>query len=167
MSTERWEQVEALFAAALEQPASLRQPFIAARCGADAGLREEVASLVNAAEQSQDFLATPALDVFARQISREGWSVSRGDRIGAYVVTERIGAGGMGEVWRARDERLGRDVAIKLLLPHASNVAARLQAFEREARAVGALNHPNVLTVHEAGEHRGAPYLVTECLEGE
>ncbi|MEN3336762.1 MAG: eukaryotic-like serine/threonine-protein kinase [Acidobacteriota bacterium] len=167
MSIERWEQIESLFAAALEQPAGGREPFIAAHCGADISLRDEVASLVRAAEQSPEFLAAPALDVFARQISEHGWGVSRGDRIGAFDVTERLGAGGMGEVWRARDERLGRDVAIKLLLPHGSNVAARLQAFEREARAVGALNHPNVLTVHDAGEHRSAPYLVTECLEGE
>ena len=167
MSTERWERIEKVFAAALEQPAGGREPFIAASCGADASLRDEVVSLVRAAEQSSGFLAAPALDMFARQISQHGWSVSRGDRIGAYDITERIGAGGMGEVWRARDERLGRDVAIKLLLPHAANVAARMQAFEREARAVGALNHPNVLTVHEAGEQRGMPYLVTECLEGE
>jgi dienelactone hydrolase len=167
MASERWARIETVFAAALEQPVGGREPFIAACCGADVGLRDEVTSLVRAAEQSLEFLAAPALDVFARQISRDGWGVSRGDRIGAYGITERIGAGGMGEVWRARDERLGRDVAIKLLLPHASNVPARLQAFEHEARAVGALNHPNVLTVHEAGEHRGMPYLVTECLEGE
>ncbi len=73
----------------------------------------------------------------------------------------------MGEVWRARDERLGRDVAIKLLLPHPSNGAERVRAFLREARAAGTLNHTNVLTVYDVGEHGGAPYLVTECLEGQ
>ena len=73
----------------------------------------------------------------------------------------------MGEVWRARDERLGRDVAIKLLLPHPSNAAERVRAFQHEARAAGALNHTNVLTVYDVGEHGGAPYLVTECLDGE
>ena len=73
----------------------------------------------------------------------------------------------MGEVWRARDERLGRDVAIKLLLPHPSNAAERVRAFQHEARAAGTLNHTNVLTVYDVGDHGGAPYLVTECLEGE
>jgi serine/threonine protein kinase len=72
----------------------------------------------------------------------------------------------MGEGWRARDERLARDVAIKFLLPPASHVE-RLRAFEREARAAGTLNHPNVLTVYDVGEYHGAPFLVTECLEGE
>jgi eukaryotic-like serine/threonine-protein kinase len=73
----------------------------------------------------------------------------------------------MGEVWRARDERLGRDVAIKLLLPHPSNAAERVRALQQEARAAGTLNHTNVLTVYDVGDHGGAPYLVTECLEGE
>ena len=118
-------------------------------------------------EQSGDFLAAPALDVFARQISREGWSVQPGDRIASYTVERRLGAGGMGEVWRARDERLGRDVAIKLLLPHPSNADERVRAFQFEARAAGTLNHTNVLTVYDVGDHGGAPYLVTECLDGE
>src|SRR6185503_16687459 len=73
-----------------------------------------------------------------------------------------------GEVWRAHDHRLTRDVAIKLLLPHPSASAAeRVLALQHEARAAGALNHTNVLTVYDVGDHDGAPYLVTECLEGE
>jgi eukaryotic-like serine/threonine-protein kinase len=167
MPTDRWRQAETVFAEALEQPPDVRGPFVAGRCGADAGLRDEVTSLLRAAEQSRDFLGAPALDVFARQVSREGWSVRTGDRIAAYTVTERLGAGGMGEVWRARDDRLGRDVAIKLLLPHPTDTAGRVRAFEREARAAGALNHSNVLTLYDVGDHGGAPYLVTECLEGE
>ena len=151
----------------LAQPAGMRADFLARMCGPDAGLRDEIASLLAAAEQSVDFLSAPALDVFARQISREGWSVQPGDRIAAYTVERRLGAGGTGEVWRARDERLGRDVAIKLLLPHPSNAAERGRAFQDEARAAGTLNHINVLTVYDVGDHAGAPYLVTECLEGE
>jgi dienelactone hydrolase len=163
--TERWQQIEALFSEALQQPAGMRTPFVEDRCD-DAGMRDDVMSLLRAADQAGSFLSDPALDVFSRQISREGWSVRAGDRVAAYTILERLGAGGMGEVWRARDERLGRDVAIKLLLPHASEVAARVAAFAGEARAAGALNHPNVLTVFDVGEHRGAPYLVTEFLEG-
>jgi dienelactone hydrolase len=167
MPTDRWHRLEQLFTDAVEQPAGLRAGFLARSCGPDAVLRDEIASLLTAVEQSGDFLAAPALDVFARQISREGWSVQPGDRIASYTVERRLGAGGMGEVWRARDERLGRDVAIKLLLPHPSNSTERVGALQAEARAAGTLNHTNVLTVYDVGDHGGAPYLVTECLDGE
>ena len=167
MPTDRWQRLDGLFTEAVAQPAGLRADFLARTCGPDAGLRDDIASLLTAVDQSGDFLSAPALDVFARQISREGWSVQPGDRIGSYTVERRLGAGGMGEVWRARDERLGRDVAIKLLLPHPSNADERVRALQHEARAAGTLNHTNVLTVYDVGEHNGAPYLVTECLEGE
>ncbi len=166
MSTERWRRLEELFTQAAEQPAGMRPDFLERECGSDAGLREEVRSLLTAAEQSGDFLSSPALDVFARQIVREGWRVQPGDRIGSYTVERRLGAGAMGEVWRARDERLARDVAIKLLLPHPEG-GDRARAFEREARAAGTLNHPNVLTVYDVGDYGGAAFLVTECLDGE
>ncbi len=167
MPTERWHQVEQLFADAMAQPAEARADFLAQRCGPDQKMRDEVSSLLAAVEQGGAFLSAPALDAFSRQISREGWRVQPGDRLGCYTIERRLGAGGMGEVWRARDERLGRDVAIKLLLPHVSDVDQRVQAFRREAYAAGSLNHTNVLTVHDIGDHGGAPYLVTECLEGE
>jgi eukaryotic-like serine/threonine-protein kinase len=167
MPTDRWHRIELLFTQALEQPAGTRADFLAHVCGADTGMRDEVTSLLAAREQSGDFLTAPALDVLAQQISRQGWSVQPGDRIACYTVERRLGAGGMGEVWRARDARLGRDVAIKLLLPNPASAAERVQALQREARAAGTLNHTNVLTVYDVGDHCGAPYLVTECLEGE
>src|SRR4051794_36266418 len=166
MSTDRWNRLAELFTDAVDRPAGAPAVFLSDACGADTAVRDEITALRLAAEQSGDFLAAPALDVFARQIVREGWSVQPGDRIGSYTVDERLGAGAMGEVWRARDERLARDVAIKLLLPHPSN-AERVRSFEQEARAAGALNHPNVLTVYDVGVYRDAPFLVTECLEGE
>src|SRR5262249_42593012 len=93
-------------------------------------------------------------------------SVSRGKRIGPYEVLGLIGAGGMGEVYHARDTRLGRDVAIKLLPAAVRNDADRLRRFEQEARAAGALNHPNILVVFDVGTDGEAPFIVSEFLEG-
>ena len=93
-------------------------------------------------------------------------ALSPGTRLGAYEVLGLVGAGGMGEVYRARDARLGRDVAIKSLPAALAADAERLRRFEAEARAAGALNHPNVLTLYDLGTENGAPYLVTELLEG-
>jgi len=90
-----------------------------------------------------------------------------GARVGSFEIVAPLGAGGMGEVYRARDPRLGRDVAVKLLPPGVATNADRLQRFEQEARAAGMLNHPNLLTVYELGVHDEAPYIATELLEGE
>jgi eukaryotic-like serine/threonine-protein kinase len=90
-----------------------------------------------------------------------------GSRIGSYEILSLIGAGGMGEVYRARDGRLARNVAIKILSPAVSRNADRMARFELEARATGALNHPNLLSVYDTGTHEGAPYLVVELLEGQ
>ncbi len=89
-----------------------------------------------------------------------------GEAVSRYRIVAKIGAGGMGEVYRAHDPRLGRDVAIKVLPQAATNDANRIGRFEREARATGALNHPNVLAIHDVGQHQGIPYIVTELLEG-
>jgi Tol biopolymer transport system component len=92
--------------------------------------------------------------------------ISSGTRVGPYEIVSPLGAGGMGEVYRARDSRLGREVAIKILPSSFSQDADRLRRFEQEARAASALNHPNILAVYDVGTHDGAPYLVTELLEG-
>src|ERR1700677_4390968 len=94
-------------------------------------------------------------------------ALTAGTKIGPYEILNPLGAGGMGEVYRARDTRLGRDVAIKVLLSERARDAERLRRFETEARAVAALNHPNILSIHDIGTHDGAPYLVSECLEGQ
>src|SRR5271163_11375 len=93
-------------------------------------------------------------------------ALAPGTKIGPYEILSPLGAGGMGEVYRARDSRLGRDVAIKVLPAALARDAERLRRFETEARAVAALNHPNILSIHDIGTHEGAPYLVSECLEG-
>src|SRR5262245_48380497 len=94
-------------------------------------------------------------------------SLSANSTVAHYTIISKLGAGGMGEVYRARDTRLDREVAIKLLPASASSDANRLQRFEQEARATSALNHPNILTVYDIGSHEGSPYLVAELLEGE
>jgi eukaryotic-like serine/threonine-protein kinase len=94
-------------------------------------------------------------------------TLQTGTRLGPYELTAHIGAGGMGEVWRAVDPRIGRDVAIKILPPAFAADADRLRRFELEARAAGGLNHPNILTLHDLGREAGTPFIVTELLEGE
>src|ERR1700691_3257496 len=94
-------------------------------------------------------------------------ALTAGTKIGPYEILTPLGAGGMGEVYRARDTRLGRDVAIKVLPSGMARDAERLRRFETEARAVAALNPPNILSIHDIGTHDGAPYLVSECLEGQ
>src|SRR6516225_9632623 len=90
-----------------------------------------------------------------------------GARLGPYEILSRLGAGGMGEVYRARDTRLGRDVAIKILPSSFSSDPDRLRRFEQEARAASLLNHPNITAIYDVGTHEGSPYLVSELLEGE
>jgi len=94
-------------------------------------------------------------------------ALNTGDLLGPYEIVAPLGKGGMGEVYRARDVRLGREVALKVLVEAAANDSESLARFQREARAVAALNHPNILSIHDTGEHRGVPYAVTELLEGE
>src|SRR5438105_12969681 len=94
-------------------------------------------------------------------------ALSTGTRLGPYEILAPIGAGGMGEVYRAKDSRLGREVAIKVLPAAYSQDPERLRRFELEARAAGVLNHPNVTAVYDVGTHEGAPYAVQELLEGE
>src|SRR5512141_2767277 len=94
-------------------------------------------------------------------------ALASGSRLGPYEIVAPLGAGGMGEVYRARDPRLGREVAIKVLPESFSQDADRLRRFEQEARAAGVLNHPNITAVYDIGTHEEAPYVVQELLEGE
>jgi serine/threonine protein kinase len=94
-------------------------------------------------------------------------TISPNSTLAHYSIISKIGAGGMGEVYRARDTRLGREVAIKILPANFANDADRMKTFEQEARATSALNHPNILTVYDIGTPKGSPYLVAELLSGE
>jgi len=99
-------------------------------------------------------------------LSRPALRIIRGTRLGDYEVQSLLGSGGMGEVYRAHDRRLDRDVAIKVLPAFLSSDPDRLRRFEQEARAAAALNHPNILAVLQMGTYEGAPYLVSELLDG-
>src|ERR1035441_7763633 len=94
-------------------------------------------------------------------------ALTSGSKLGPYEIQSPLGAGGMGEVYRAQDTRLGRDVALKILPESFARETDRLRRFEQEARAVAALNHPNILAIHDIGQHEGSPFLVSELIEGE
>ena len=167
---DRWEQAKAIFHAALEQAPAGREAFLEAACRSDPDLRREVDSLLASDDEAGEFLASPAGlpaagDGPAAAQQRAG--LTAGVRLGPYEVLGLLASGGMGEVYRARDTRLGREVAVKVLPAEISASPDRIRRFEQEARAASALNHPNILTVFDVGARDGAPYLVMELLEGE
>src|SRR5215470_3267436 len=172
MKPERWRQIEQLYHTALDREPDERAAFLAETCIDDSGLRREVEELLRYDGAAGSFIEGNALSVEARRIEPEELSQTApqllpGQGIGAYRILALLGRGGMGVVYRARDERLRRDVAIKVLPASFANDADRLRRFEQEARATSALNHPNILTIYDTGTQDGAPFIVAELLEGE
>jgi serine/threonine protein kinase len=163
MEAERWKRIEDLFEAARQKPAEQRTDFVCKACGDDLDLGAEVASLLKAAEDRDSFLDGAALSSIAERPS----TLKAGDTLGNFQIVSLLGRGGMGEVWRARDPRLRRDVAIKVLPPNLARDPGRIARFEREARAASALNHPNIIIVHEIGQADDVLFIVSEVLEGE
>jgi len=166
MKAERWRQIEQLYHAAREQEPEQRRHFLQEIC-ADEELRGEVESLLQRETEAESFLEAPALDVTAEAFAEGRARSMFGRTLGHYTIVDFLGAGGMGEVYRARDSRIGRDVAIKVIPPVIAGDPERLKRFEQEARAAGALNHPNVLTIYDVGVQDGTLYVVYELLEGE
>jgi eukaryotic-like serine/threonine-protein kinase len=158
MTPERWQQVKGLLHEAKKLAPERRSAFLQRSCSDDQSLRQELESLLASAEKAPPgFLQSSTVRV----------TLTKGTRLGEYEVESLVGYGGMGEVYRARDRRLDRDVAIKVLPRFLSSDPDRLRRFEQEARAAAALNHPNILAVYQMGTHEGAPYLVSELLKGE
>jgi eukaryotic-like serine/threonine-protein kinase len=158
MTPERWQQIRDVLEKALELAPGQRSSFLDGACLSDQSLRREVETLLASSEDARSgFLESSPLRV----------TITSGTKLGEYEVKSLLGSGGMGEVYRARDSRLGRDVAIKVLPSFLSTDSDRLRRFEQEARAAAALNHPNILAVFQMGTYQGAPYLVSELLEGE
>ncbi|HEV8254300.1 MAG TPA: serine/threonine-protein kinase [Vicinamibacteria bacterium] len=163
MEAERWQRVRLLFQQALEREPSRRAEFLAEACEADEALRSEVSSLLAAHEKAASFLAT-AVPEESRQ---PAIPLSPGTRLGPYEIRGLIGAGGMGEVYRAFDSKLGRDVAIKTLPGAFARDGDHLARFRREARALASLNHPSVAAIHGLEESGGVHFLVLELVAGE
>jgi len=166
MTPERWQQVERLYNAALEREASQRAAFLTQACRGDDELRHEVESLL-AQDGGASLLEKPALEVAAKALGGDGGPSLLGRQIGGYQVISLLGAGGMGEVYEARDSKLGRKVALKILPASFANDAERLARFQREARMLAALNHPNIATIHGLEQSGGVHYLVMELVPGQ
>jgi len=164
MNPERWKRIEEVYQAAVVRAPADRNAFLEGACTGDDSLRREVEALL--AVSTEGRLDTPALAAAAHLVSNPAASVLSDRRIGAYQIEARIGAGGMGEVYRARDTRLGRGVAIKVLPRSFAADPDRLARFEREARMLAALNHPHIATIHGLEELDGMRGLVLELVEG-
>ena len=171
IDAERWDRIKEVFQAVLERAPHERAEFLREACGADGGLYAEVESLLFSHERAGNFVERPAIESLsasaARALDTAGRALRSGDRFGPYEIIDFISAGGMGEVYRARDPKLARDVAIKILPPSFTRDTQRLARFEREARVLAALNHPHIAAIYELAEANGLRGLVLELVEGE
>jgi len=158
-----WQRVKAVFEQALVVDEAERPAFLAAACAEDALLRQRVDALLASHAASKSFLETSASSVL--ELRRAGEDLS-GHTLGTYQLQVRIGAGAMGEVYLAHDEKLDRRVAIKLIAKELAGDADRQRRFRQEAHAASSLNHPNIVVVHDFGEWGGRPFIVTELVEG-
>jgi serine/threonine protein kinase len=165
-SSEQWSRIESLLGRVLDLPPERRTAHLDAACAGDPALRRQLAALVEAAERPGR-LDRAAAFVHEWLAHLDTSNVQPGSAIGPYVVVHQIGAGGMGEVYRARDTRLDRDVAIKVLTPAASGEERARRRLEREARTIASLSHPNIVALYDVGEHEGVLYMVTELLSGQ
>jgi tetratricopeptide (TPR) repeat protein len=167
MTPERWKKLDALFHEALELHGEARAAHLEKVCGDDAQLRAEAERLIAAHEREGSFIDSPIFAEGAGPTDDDRSESWVGRSIGPYKVVSLLGRGGMGEVFLAQDTRLDRRVALKSLPAGYSQHPDRVRRFEREAKAASALNHPNILTIHEIGEAEGAHYIVSEFVEGE
>jgi Tol biopolymer transport system component/predicted Ser/Thr protein kinase len=164
MDAERWRRVEELYHATLKRRPSERGAFLATACSGDVALRDEIESLL--AQQSDSLLDKPAWQQAPSLVGGGVSMLTAGTRLGPYEIEAPIGAGGMGEVYRARDTRLQRKVAIKILPAHLSSNPHLRARFEQEAKSISRLQHPNICVVHDIGSQDGVDFMVMEYVAG-
>jgi serine/threonine-protein kinase len=171
MNAVRWQRAKEIYQSVIEQEPQPREAFLAQACAGDESLRKEVESLLACRPEAENLMALPALDVAARELAREQSGEPEADLTGRslshYRIIDKIGEGGMGVVYQAEDLRLGRVVALKFLSGELTGDKQAIQRFQREARAISALNHPHICTLHDVGEHEGRAFLVMEHVAGE
>ena len=166
-TADRWQQASQIYLAALERDPADRDAFLREACAGDEDLRREVESLLGYEGGADALLERPAVALAAPMLDNSAsssWLIGR--QIGPYTIVSLLGAGGMGEVYRARDTKLGRDVAIKILPPEFTADADRRARFAREARLLAALNHPNIGAIYGLEEAEGVTALVLELVDG-
>jgi Tol biopolymer transport system component/predicted Ser/Thr protein kinase len=170
MDPQRWGEIERLYHLAREREAGEREKFLVEACAGDEPLRREVESLLARPPEGQDFLEAPALEVAAMVLAKDKANAPpidlAGRTIAHYRVLEKIGEGGMGVVYEARDLNLRRFVALKVLPPEHVADPDRKRRFGQEARAASALNHPNIVTIHDITREGGIDFIVMEYVEG-
>jgi serine/threonine-protein kinase len=166
MTPERWQDVERLFHAALERPPGERAVFLRAACAGDEALQREVQTLLDESSPTDGFLESPVFDAPTALVTGHAPSPLIGRRLSEYELQELIGAGGMGEVYRARDLKLGRSVAIKVLPALLTHDVERVARFRREAQILATLNHPHIAAIYALEESEGMLGLVLELVEG-
>ena len=167
IAMDRWATVKHIHQCALDRDPSERPAFVDESCGGDETLRREVQSLLTYAREAESFLERPAVDVAPTGPSGPCETALVGRTVSHYQVLSLLGAGGMGEVYLARDARLDRTVALKILPGDLAVDPDRMLRFAREAKAASALNHPNVATIYDVGESDGIHFIVMEHVEGE
>jgi TolB-like protein/Tfp pilus assembly protein PilF len=167
MTPARFQTIEEIFLAALEQEPDQVSAFLATACEGDAVLRHEVEALLASDQRAGRFIETSSVGLATKVIQNQQADSLVGRTIGHYKISESIGTGGMGEVYLATDITAGRKAALKLLPLRFTGDAERLTRFQQEAHAVVGLNHPNILTVYEIGEDHSSNYIASELIEGE
>src|SRR5438067_4106530 len=167
MTPARFNTVEEIFHAALEQEPDQVNAFLDTACEGDAVLRREVEALVESDQRAAGFIEISSVGLATKVIQNQHADSLVGRTIGHCKISESIGTGGMGEVYLATDITAGRKAALKLLPLRFTGDAERLKRFQQEAHAVVGLNHPNILTVYEIGEDHSIRYIASELIEGE
>ncbi len=167
MKPEQWQEINVLFHSALEREPGQRAAFLDRACAGDESLRKEVEAFIAAYDQAGNFIEAPAFAVAAEMLRGDQGQLLVGHSFGSYEIVAAIGAGGMGEVYLAQDTRLGRQVALKLLPSYFTMDEDRVRRFQQEARAASALNHPNIITIHEIGQVEERHFIAIEFIDGE